>query len=110
MARWMLPIFILALLSLAGFSYVVLNLSPDQTSSVILFLVTFFLGLAFTLSLVFFFLHKKFFFKPKAFTAFGPVVSDDDLRPLFCTSLRNAFLASVAVIALAVLRVLGKIG
>jgi len=89
---------------------VVLRLGPRQTSSVILFLLTFFLSLTSTLSLAFFFIHKKFFFKPKIFAALGPVVIEEDLRPLFRISLRNAFLVSVVVIILAVVKVLGKGG
>lgn len=95
MPRFLLPIFILALVSSAGFGFVVLKLDPEQPVSVILFLVTLFLSLTFLLSLVFFFLHKKFFFKPKRF---------DDLRPLFRTSLRNAFLIVLLVTLLVVLQ------
>ena len=103
MPRFLLPIFILALISLAGFGFVVLKLDPERTVSVVLFLLTFFFGLTFMLSLVFFFLHKKFFFKPKTFAALGSVVIDNDLRPLFRTSLRNAFLVAIVLTALLVL-------
>lgn len=106
MPRFLLPVFILTLVSLSGFGYVVLKLSPDQTVSAVLFLATLFLGLTFILSLIFFFLHKKLFFKPKSFTALGPLVTDDDLRSLFRTSLRRATLVAVIVI---VLLVLGKL-
>ncbi len=100
----MLPIFILALLSLAGFGYVVLNLSPDKTVSVVLFLVTFFLSMFSVFSVLLFFVHKKFFFKPKTFTALGPLVTDDDLRSIFRISLRNAFLISALATVLLVFR------
>jgi hypothetical protein len=104
MPRFLLPIFVLTLLSLTGFGLVVLKLDPSQTSSVVLFLVTLFLSLTFGLSLLFFFVHKKFFFKPKAFTALGPAVSDDDLRPLFRTSLRQAVLVALLLTILLVLQ------
>ncbi len=104
MPRFLLPVFILTLVSLAGFGFVVLNLNPDQTVSVILFLVTLFLSLVFILSLVFFFLREKFFFKTKSFTALGPLVTDDYLRPLFRTSLRRAALLAALLTALLVLQ------
>lgn len=104
MPRFLLPIVILSFISVVGFGYVVLEMSPDQTVAVILFLVTFFLSLTFALSLTFFFLHKKFFFKPKSFTALGPVISEDDLRPLFRTSLRNAILVALLAVTLLVLQ------
>ena len=104
MPRFLLPVFILSLVSLAGFGCVVLNLNPDQTVSVILFLTTLFLSLVFSLSLVLFSVHKKFFFKPKVFTALGPVVTDGELRPLFRTSLRRAILMAVLLTALLVLQ------
>lgn len=92
MPKFLAPIFILSLVFLSGFLYVVLKLDPEQTPSVVLFLVTLFLSLTFILSLLFFFIHKKFFFKPKTFAALGPVVIAEDLRPLFRTSFRNAAL------------------
>jgi len=98
--RFLFPVIILTLSSLASFGYVVLNLSPDRTLAVILFLVTFFLSLVFVLSLVFFFLQKKFFFKPKAFTAFGPLITDDDLRLLFRASFRCAVLIALLLATL----------
>jgi hypothetical protein len=104
MPRFLLPIFVLTLLSLTGFGLVVLKLDPSQTSSVVLFLVTLFLSLTFGLSLLFFFVHKKFFFKPKAFTALGPAVPDDGLRPLFRTSLRQAVLVALLLTILLVLQ------
>ena len=104
MPRFLLPIVILSFVSAAGFGYVVLNLNPDQTVSVILFLLTFFFSLASALSLIFFFLHKKFFFKPKAFTALGPVATDDDFRLLFRTSLRNAILVAALLTILLVIQ------
>jgi len=103
MPKFLLPIFVLTLVSLSSFGFVVWKLGPSQTSSVILFLITLFLGLTFILSLIFFFVHKKFFFKPQAFDAFGPVVSDDDLRSIFRTSLRNAFLTSLLLTTLLIL-------
>lgn len=106
MPRFLLPVFILTLVSLSGFGYVVLKLSPDQTVSAVLFLAAFFFSTAAVLSLAFFFIHKKFFFKPHTFDALGPVVTDDELRSLFRTSLRRAVLFAVIVI---VLLVLGKL-
>jgi len=113
MPRFLLPIFILALVSSTGLGFVVLKLDPEQTSSVILFLVTLFLSIALTLSLIFFFVHKKFFFKPRFQTALGPVVIDPargwsssgrDLRPLFRTSLRNATLLAALITLLLILQ------
>ena len=104
MPKFLLSIFILTLVSLLGFGFVVLKLDPEQTFSVILFLVTFFLSLTSTLSLVFFFVHKKFFFKPKTFVALGPVVIAEDLRPLFRTSFRNAILVAVLLTIFLVLQ------
>lgn len=104
MPKFLLPVFILALVSLSGFGCVVLRMGPDQTVSVTLFLVTFFLSLTLALSLVFFFVHRKFFFKPRTFDAFGPLVTDDELRPLFRTSLRRSFLVALLVTLLLVLR------
>lgn len=104
MPKFLLPIFILTLISLSGFGLVVLKTNPEQTVSVVLFLLTLFLGLIFTLSLILFFLRQKFFFKPKSFTALGPVVSDDELRPLFRTSLRRAILVAALLTTLLVLQ------
>lgn len=106
MPRFLLPILVLSFFSLTAFGYVVLKLSPGETLSVILFLTTFFLTLTFLLSVIFFFLHQKFFFKPAAFTAFGPLVTDDERRAIFRASLRRAVLFAVIVI---VLLVLGKL-
>ena len=103
MPKFLLSILILALISSTGFGFVVLKLDPERTLSVVLFLMTFFLSLTSILSLVFFFIYKKFFFKPKTFAALGPVVIDNDLRPLFRTSLRNAFLVAIVLTALLVL-------
>ena len=104
MPRFLLLVSILAFSSLVGFGFVVLKLDPKQTSSVILFLVTLFLSIALTLSLIFFFVHKKFFFKPRFQTALGPVVIADDLRPIFRTSLRRAVLLAALLIILLVLQ------
>ncbi len=104
MPRFLLPIVVLSFVFLSGLGYVILNLSPDQTISVILFLVTFFLSILSVSSVLLFFIHKKFFFKSKTFTAFGPLVTDDDLRSIFRTSLRNAFLISALATALLVFR------
>jgi len=104
MPRFLLPIFILTLVSLLSFGFVVLKLIPAQTLSVVLFLITLFLTLTFSLSLTFFFIHRKIFFKPKAFTALGPVVTDDELRPLFRTSLRRALLVAALTTTLLVLQ------
>ncbi len=104
MPKFLLPAFILAPLSLVGFGYVVLRLDPGRPPSVVLFLIIFFLGLASTLSLIFFFVHKKFFFKPKTFAALGPVVSDDELRSLFRPSFRWAVLIAALSTALLVLQ------
>jgi len=104
MPRFLLPIFILTLISLIGFGLVVLKLSPDRNASVVLFLITLFLTLSFLLSLVFFFVHRKIFFKPKTFTALGPVVTDDELRFLFRTSLRRAVLVAILATVLLVLQ------
>ena len=104
MPRFLLPIFILGLISSVGFGFVVLQLDPEKTTSVVLFLATLFLSLTFTLSLLFFFVHKKFFFKPKTFAALGPVVIAEDLRPIFRISLRNSFLIALLVTLLLVLQ------
>jgi len=104
MPRFLLLVFILTVIPLVGFGTVVLKVSPNQTSSVILFLTTFFLTLTSLLSLIFFFFRKKFFFKPKAFTALGPLITDDELRSLFRTSLRRAILAAILTTALLVLQ------
>ena len=104
MPRFLLPIFILGLISSAGLGSVVLRMGPEQTVSVVLFLATFFFSTTAVLSLTFFFVRKKFFFKPKTFAALGPVVIADDLRPLFRTSLRNAVVISVIATVLLVLR------
>ncbi len=104
MPKFLLPVFILALVSLAGLGYVVLKLDPEQTSSIILFLVTFFFSLTFALSLVFFFVHKKLFFKPRAFDAFGSVITENDLRLIFRTSFRNAILLAALLTILLVLQ------
>lgn len=104
MPRFLLPVFILTLISLTGFGFVVLRRSPEQTVSVVLFLVTFFLSLVFILSLVFFCFHKKFFFKPKTFAALGPVIVENDLRPLFRTSFRNATLVAALATVLLILQ------
>ncbi len=104
MPKFLSPIFILALISSAGFGFVVLKLDPSANLSVILFLATLFLSLTFTLSLVFFFVHKRLFFKPKTFAALGPVVIDSDLRPLFRTSFRNAILLAALLTILLILQ------
>jgi len=104
MPRFLLSVFILALVSLAGFGFVVLRTSPNQAISVALFLTAFFFSTASALSLIFFFVHKKFFFKPKTFAALGPVVTADDLRPIFRTSLRRAVLLAALLIILLVLQ------
>lgn len=104
MPRFLLPIFVLVLISSVGFGFVVLKLDPEQPVSVILFLVTLFLSLVSVLSVLLFFLHKKLFFKPKTFSALGPVVLAEDLRPLFRTSLRNSFLIALLVTLLLVLQ------
>jgi len=104
MPRFLLPIFILTLVSLVGFVFVVLWMSPDETLSVILFLATLFLGLTSLLSLIFFFVYKKFFFKPKTFTALGSLVTDDELRSLFRTSFRRAVLVAILATGLLVLQ------
>jgi len=104
MPKFLPPVLILTLVSLTGFGLVVLRMGPDKTLSVVLFLATFFLALIFLLSLTFFFIHKKFFFKPKAFMALGPVVTDDELRSLFRTSFRRALLVAALATGLLVLQ------
>ena len=104
MPRFLIPIFVLALVSLTGFGFVFLRLSPEQTSAVILFVTTFFFSVAFTLSLIFFLVHKKFFFRPQAFTAFGPLITDDELRSLYRTSLYGAFVLALLVTVFLILR------
>lgn len=95
MPRFLLPVLVLFLTSLTGLGFVVLKLDPEQASSVVLFLLTFFLSLTSVLSLAFFFIHKKFFFKPKTFS---------DLRPLFRASLRKAFLIALLATLLLVIQ------
>lgn len=104
MPRFLLPIAALSLVSLTAFGYVVLELSPEQNLSVILFLATLFLTLTFLLSVVFFFAHQKFFFKPRAFTALGPIATDDELRTIFRTSLRLAALIAILLTILPILQ------
>jgi len=104
MPKFLLPILILTLGSLASFGFVVLRLSPERNLSVILFLVAFFSSTALVLSLLFFLVQKKFFFRPKAFTAFGPLITDDDLRPLFRAALRRAVLIASLLTLLLVFR------
>jgi hypothetical protein len=101
MIMFLVPVIILFLISLAGWGYVVVALSPDKILSVILFLVTLFLTLTTALSLLIFSLHRRFFYQPQRFTALGPVSDPDELRKIYRRSLLIS--VTIALIALAAL-------
>lgn len=101
MTIFLAPMVVLSLISLAGLGYVVFRLSPEETSSVVLFLGALFSTVTLLLSLIIFTLHRRFFFKAREFTAMGPVVNEDDLRRIYRRSLKlSLLLAAIVIFAL----------